>query len=57
MLAAIAERTGTVEAPQQPTPTQTKSPATTAERRCLCVIVLASRILVIPLSVRHVLIA
>jgi hypothetical protein len=31
--------------------------ATTPERRCLCVIVLASRILVIPLSVRHVRIA
>jgi class 3 adenylate cyclase/predicted ATPase len=33
MLAAIAERTGTVEAPPRPTSTETKPPDTTAERR------------------------
>jgi class 3 adenylate cyclase len=33
MLAAIAERTGTVEAPRRPTSTETKPPDTTAERR------------------------
>jgi hypothetical protein len=33
MLAAIAERTGTVEASRRPTSTETKPPDTTAERR------------------------
>jgi class 3 adenylate cyclase len=33
MLAAIAERTGTVEAPPRPTSTETKPPDATAERR------------------------